>query len=236
MMKPVPFDPKKKYPVIVYVYGGPAGQTVRKSWGGSRGIWFEYMAQNGYLIFSLDNRGTPNRGVEFMGHLYRLQGEVEVRDQASGVEFLRTLPYVDGDRIGIIGHSNGGYMTLMCMMKAPEFFHAGVAIAPVTDWHLYDTHYTERYMGHPEETPEGYEKSGVFPYVDGLEGDLLIIHGMADDNVLFTNSTKLFNVLQDNDIAFEMMTYPGSKHGLRGKKVQTHYYKTITRFFDRTLK
>lgn len=236
LMKPVPFDPKKKYPVIVYVYGGPAGQTVRKSWGYSRGLWFQFMAQKGYLIFSLDNRGTPNRGKAFGGHIYHLQGDVEVRDQIAGVELLKTLPYVDGERIGIIGHSNGGYMTLMCMMKAPEVYRAGVAIAPVTDWTLYDTHYTERYLGHPEESPEAYEKSSVFPYVDGLEGSLLIIHGMADDNVLFTNSTKLFKVLQDEDIAFEMMNYPGSKHGLRGKKTQTHYYKTITRFFDRNLK
>jgi dipeptidyl-peptidase-4 len=236
LMKPVPFNPRKKYPVIVHVYGGPAGQTVTKSWGRSRGIWSEFMAQNGYVIFSLDNRGTPNRGTAFEGHIYHLQGEVEVRDQVAGVEFLRTLPFVDGSRIGITGHSNGGYMSLMCMMKAPEYFHAGVAIAPVTDWTLYDTHYTERYLGHPDEFPEAYEKSGVLPYVDGLKGDLLIMHGMADDNVLFTNSTKLYKVLQDKDIAFEMMNYPGSKHGLRGKKVQTHYYKTSTRFFDRTLK
>jgi len=236
LTKPVPFDPGREYPVIVYVYGGPSGQTVRKAWGRSTDLWFEFMAQRGYLIFSLDNRGTPNRGAEFQSHVYRLLGDVEVKDQVAGVEYLKTLPFVDGDRVGIYGHSYGGYMTLMCLMKAPESFHSGVAIAPVTDWRLYDTHYTERYLGHPEETPEAYEKSAVFPYVGGLKGDLLVIHGMADDNVLFTNSTKLYKVLQDNDIAFEMMNYPGSKHGLRGKKAQTHYFKTMTRFFDRTLK
>ena len=163
-------------------------------------------------------------------------GRVEVDDQLTGVDFLRSLDYVDPERIGIFGWSYGGYMALMASLKAPDTFAAVVAVAPVTDWRLYDTHYTERYMGHPEESPDGYEKSGVFPYVEGLKGDLLIIHGMADDNVLFTNSTKLFKMLQDNDIHFEMMTYPGSKHGLRGKQVQTHYYKTSTRFFDRTLK
>jgi dipeptidyl-peptidase-4 len=236
LMKPFPFDPAEKYPVIVYVYGGPAGQMVTKSWGGSRELWFEFMAQNGYVVFSLDNRGTPNRGKAFEGYIYRHQGEVEVRDQVAGVEFLKTLPYVDGDRIGIIGHSNGGYMTLMCMMKAPECFQAGVSIAPVTDWRLYDTCYTERYLGNPKEDPEAYEKSGVFPYVDGLKGALLLSHGMADDNVLFTNSTKLYKVLQDKDIPFEMMDYPGSKHGLRGKPVQTHMYKTLTRFLDDALR
>ena len=236
LIKPAPFDPGVKYPVIVYVYGGPSGQTVGKSWGRNTGLWFEFMAQRGYVVFCLDNRGTPNRGTEFEGHIYRLLGEIEVEDQVAGVEYLKTLPFVDGDRIGIYGHSYGGYMALMCLMKAPESFHSGVAIAPVTDWRLYDTHYTERYLGHPEETPETYERSAVFPYVGGLKGDLLIIHGMADDNVLFTNSTKLYKVLQDNDIRFEMMNYPGSKHGLRGKKVGTHYFKTMTRFFDRTLK
>jgi dipeptidyl-peptidase-4 len=233
LWKPVPFDPEKRYPVIVYVYGGPAGQTVRRSWNG---LWYQYLAQNGYVVFSLDNRGTPNRGRAFEDQLFHHQGGVEVEDQVAGVEFLKTLPYVDGDRIGIFGWSNGGFMTLMCMMKAPGSFHAGVAVAPVTDWKLYDTHYTERYMGHPDADPEGYEKSSVFPYVEGLRGPVLMIHGMADDNVQYTNSTKLYKILQDKNISFEMMNYPGSKHSIRGKETRTHLYGTMTRFFDEHLK
>ena len=233
LMKPIPFDAGVKYPTIVYVYGGPAGQTVTKAWDN---LWFQYLVQNGYVVFSLDNRGTPNRGRVFGDQIYRHQGSVEVEDQVKGAEFLKKLPYVDADRIGIFGWSNGGYMTLMCMMKAPDAFHAGVAVAPVTDWSLYDTHYTERYLGHPDEDPEAYEKSNVFPYVDGLKGHLLLIHGMADDNVLFTNSTKLYKALQDKGVSFEMMDYPGSKHGITGKETRTHLYNTITAFFDRNLK
>jgi dipeptidyl-peptidase-4 len=236
LTRPVPFDATKKYPVIVYVYGGPGGQSVRKSWRGQGGAWSQYMAQRGYVMFALDNRGSANRGKAFEDVLYRSMGVVEVEDQVRGVEYLRTLPFIDGDRIGIVGHSYGGYMVLMAMMKAPDVFRAGVSSAPVTDWRLYDTHYTERYLGHPGQNEEGYESSSVFPHVDGLRGSLLVIHGMADDNVLFTNSCKLFKVLQDKGVAFDMMNYPGSKHGLRGKKVRLHVDRTITRFFDEKLK
>lgn len=233
MWKPVPFEADKKYPVLVYVYGGPAGQTVTRSWGG---LWYQYLAQHGYVVFSLDNRGTPNRGRAFEDQIYRHQGSVEVEDQVRGVEFLKTLPYVDGDRIGIFGWSNGAYMALMCMMKFPETFQAGIAVAPVTDWLLYDTHYTERYLGNPEKYPDAYEKSGVFPYIDGLKNPILLVHGMADDNVLYTNSTKLYRALQDKTIPFDMMNYPGSKHGIRGKELRTHLYGTMTRFLDGNLK
>ena len=154
-------------------------------------------------------------------------------DQIKGVEFLRTLDYVDPERIGIYGHSYGGYMALMTMFKAGDYFKAGVSGAPVTDWALYDTHYTERYVGHPATNAKGYEASAVFPYAEGLKGPLMIYHGMADDNVLFTHATKLFKQLQDQEKQFEMMTYPGSKHSLRGKSVQTHLHQTITSFFNR---
>jgi len=233
LWKPIPFDAEKKYPVLIYVYGGPAGQTVRRSWGGG---WFQYLAQNGYVVFSLDNRGTPNRGRAFKDQLFHHQGSVEVEDQVTGIEFLKTLPYVDGAHIGMFGWSNGGYMTLMCMMKAPESIQAGLCVAPVTDWKLYDTHYTERYLGHPDQDPDAYEKSSVFPYVDGLKGPILLVHGMADDNVQYTNSTKLYKMLQDKNISFDMMNYPGSKHGIRGKELRTHLYGTMTRFLDRHLK
>ncbi len=151
----------------------------------------------------------------------------------SGVEFLRSLPFVDPERIGIFGWSYGGYMALMAMMQAPDAFAAGVSGAPVTDWRLYDTHYTERYLGDPREVPEIYDAASVFSYAEGLAGPLLIIHGMADDNVLFSNSTRLFKTLQDLDKAFDVMTYPGSKHSLlRHRNSGTHAYHAIQRFFD----
>lgn len=220
----------KKYPVIVSVYGGPGAQRVTNSWSG-RDLYFHYMAQRGYIIFQLDNRGSENRGKKFEDPIYRKLGVVEVEDQITGVEFLRSLPFVDPARIGVYGHSYGGYMAIMSMFKAGDYFAAGVSGAPVTDWSLYDTHYTERYLGHPASNVEGYSQSAVFPYAGGLKGDLLIYHGMADDNVLFTNSTKLFSELQQQGKMFEMMTYPGSKHAMFGQQVQTHLHKTITSFF-----
>ena len=169
----------------------------------------------------------------FEDPLYKKMGSVELDDQVEGVKFLRTLPYVDETRIGVYGHSYGGYMTLMAMFKAGDYFQAGVSGAPVTDWGLYDTHYTERFMGHPKVDVEAYKAASVFPYAKDLKGDLLIYHGMADDNVLFTNSTKLYKHLQDLAIPFESMDYPGKKHSIRGKNTGIHLYKTITNFFDK---
>jgi dipeptidyl-peptidase-4 len=151
------------------------------------------------------------------------------------VKYLRTLPFVDSNRIGIYGHSYGGYMTIMSMFKATEYFQAGAAGAPVTDWRLYDTHYTERYMGNPNKVDEAYTQASVFPHAKHLKNPLLIYHGMADDNVLFTHSTKLYKHLQDLALPFEVMDYPGKKHSIRGKNTQIHLFNTITNFFDRNL-
>ncbi|KPV94108.1 Prolyl tripeptidyl peptidase precursor [Pseudoalteromonas sp. P1-9] len=235
LFKPKALEAGKKYPVMVNVYGGPHAQRVTNSWR-SKNLYFQYMVQQGYIVFQLDNRGSYNRGKKFEDPIYKHLGEIEVQDQIKGVEFLRTLDFVDPERIGIYGHSYGGYMALMTMFKAGDYFKAGVSGAPVTDWALYDTHYTERYLGHPQTNAKGYEQSAVFPYAEGLSGPLMIYHGMADDNVLFTHATKLFKQLQDNAQQFEMMTYPGSKHSLRGKKVQTHLHQTITDFFNRHFK
>lgn len=227
-------DPAKKYPVIVSVYGGPVAQRVTNSWSG-RDLYLHYMAQRGYIVFQLDNRGSAYRGKKFEDPIYLQLGQVEIDDQITGVEYLRSLPYVDAGRIGIYGHSYGGYLAIMAMFKAGDYFKAGVSGAPVTDWSLYDTHYTERYLGHPATNAAGYLASSVFPYVKDYKGELLIYHGMADDNVLFTNSTKLFSELQQQGKMFDMMTYPGSKHAMFGQSVQTHLHQTITAFFDRTL-
>ncbi len=237
LVRPHNFDPSRKYPVIVDVYGGPHGQKVKNIWSGyprtSDGGWRQYLAQRGYVVFTLDNRGTSFRGRQFDAPIYHRMGQSEVRDQVKGVEFLRTLPYVDGERIGVFGWSYGGYMALMCMMQAPEHFAAGVSGAPVTDWRLYDTHYTERYMGDPRSNGEAYDRASVLSYHDQLQGPLLLIHGMADDNVLFSHSTALMKALQEEGLTFDLMTYPGSKHGmLRHRSSGIHGYRSIERFFE----
>jgi len=231
LIKPAEFDTSKKYPVVVVVYGGPAGQTVTRNWAPD---FNQYLAQHGYLVFSIDNRGTPRRGVKFGGALFRHQGHVEVQDQVRGVEFLKTLPYVDGKRVGVYGWSNGGYMTLMLLAKHSDTYACGVAGAPVTDWALYDSHYSEHYMDSPKTNAGGYRDSTVFAHLDGLKSPLLLVHGMADDNVLFINSTKLISALQKQDSQFELMTYPGAKHRLRGSD-DLHRLKTTEAFFNRCL-
>lgn len=236
LFKPDGFDPAKQYPVMVYVYGGPAAQTVTDSWPGRGDHFFnQYMAQRGYVVFTVDNRGTPRRGAAFGGALYGKQGTVEVDDQRKAVEWLRAQPWVDGKRIGVYGWSNGGYMTLMLLGKAPDDYACGVAGAPVTDWALYDTHYTERYMHLPAANVDGYREASVFTHASGIKPNtLLLIHGMADDNVLFSNSTKLMSTLQKQATPFELMTYPGAKHGLRGADL-LHRYRLTEAFFARCL-
>jgi dipeptidyl-peptidase-4 len=234
VLRPRQFDPANRYPVIVTVYGGPGVQNVDRTWGH---YYEQYLAQRGYVVFTLDNRGSGYRGVAFETVLHSRMGQVEVADQVRGVEFLRTLPYVDPERIGIFGWSYGGYMTLMCLMKAPDFFQAGVSGAPVTDWKLYDTHYTERYLGQPQVNSAAYEAGGVIAHAEALRAPLLVMHGMADDNVLFTHSTRLFGTLQKLNKPFDAMTYPGSKHGLmRHADTGLHGYSMVTRFFEEHLK
>jgi dipeptidyl-peptidase-4 len=237
IIKPKNLVPGKRYPVVVDVYGGPGVQQVRKAWPASPTYFFrQYLAQHGYIVFTLDNRGSASRGVRFKTAIYHHMGSVEVQDQVAGVTFLKTLPYVDPQRIAVFGWSYGGYMALMCMMQAPDVFAAGVAGAPVTDWHLYDTHYTEQYMGTPQENAAGYTASSVMTHANQLRGPLLIMHGMADDNVLFTHSTTLFKKLQDLNKQFDIMTYPGSKHGLlRNAGTGPHGFATIKRFLDKQL-
>ncbi len=234
IFEPATLRKDHKYPVVVSVYGGPHAQRVTNSWS-PRDLYLHYLVQQGYIVFQLDNRGSFNRGKAFEAPIYLKLGDVEIQDQIKGVEYLRSLPYVDEQRIAIYGHSYGGYMAIMAMFKAGDYFAAGVSGAPVTDWALYDTHYTERYLGHPVSNAEGYLQSAVFPYADGLKGSLLIYHGMADDNVLFTHSTKLYKQLQDKGMLFEMVNYPGAKHAMFGQPTQTHLHKTITDFFNRHL-
>ncbi|HYG06164.1 MAG TPA: S9 family peptidase [Stenotrophomonas sp.] len=236
LIKPAGFNPNKRYPVMVHVYGGPAGQTVTDAWASKGDALFnQYLAQQGYVVFSLDNRGTPRRGRDFGGALYEKQGTVEVDDQLRGVAWLKSQPWVDPARIGVQGWSNGGYMTLMLLARHSEAYACGVAGAPVTDWALYDTHYTERYMNLPAGNVDGYREARIATHLDGLKSKLLLIHGMADDNVLFTNSTSLMSELQKRGTPFELMTYPGAKHGLSGSNA-LHRYRTAEAFIDRCLR
>ncbi len=221
-----------RHPVVVSVYGGPGVQRVRNEWPP---LTLQLFAQRGYGVLELDNRGSSNRERAFQDPIYGQLGEVEVADQVRGAEFLCGLDWVDPQRIGVFGHSYGGYMAVMCMAKAPHIFQAGVSVAPVSDWCLYDTHYTERYLSTPTANPEGYRSSAVFPYLENLRGSLLLIHGMADDNVLFTHSTKLYAALQQANQRFEMMTYPGSKHALQEQSVSVHRFELILDFFERNL-
>lgn len=234
---PTNFDPDKKYPALVEVYGGPGVQTVTRDW---RRLSDQYYTRQGYVVFRLDNRGTANRGKTFEDVIYRQMGGPEVRDQLLGVDWLKSQPFVDADRIGIQGWSYGGYMTLMTILQAPEgTFAAAVSGAPVTDWSLYDTFYTERYMDTPQDNPEGYEKASVFYHLDRFEGDLtplLLVHGMADDNVTFDNTTRLLAALKEKCLPCEIMTYPGQRHGIQGEALQTHLMKTRMAFLDRHLK
>ena len=233
LFKPLHFDPKKQYPAIVDVYGGPGAQRVLNSWSGSSFI--QILTRAGYVVFQLDNRGTAFRGTAFQSPIHGKLGEIEVADQVSGAHWLGSQAFVDPSRIGVWGWSYGGYMTLMLMFKAPDVFKAGAAGAPVTDWSLYDTHYTERYLKSPKHNSAGYEASSVLPYAKDLQGKLLVLHGMADDNVLFLHSTKLFRRLQDLGKPFEVMVYPGAKHGLVRQHDGRHAYATILRFFNQNL-
>lgn len=221
-----------RFPVVIYVYGGPGGQKVTSAWAP---LLLQLFATAGIGVLEVDNRGTGNRSTGFDAPIHKRLGAVEVNDQLAGVEFLQTIPWADTQRLGVFGHSYGGYMTLMCLANAADTFKAGVSVAPVSAWELYDTHYTERYLSTPQANPEGYAQSAVFPWLSKLKGELLIIHGMADDNVLFTHSTRLFKALQDLGTPFQMMTYPGSKHALQEATVATHRFEMILRFFKEHL-
>jgi dipeptidyl-peptidase-4 len=234
VQKPTDFDPAKKYPAIVAVYGGPHAQRVTKAWPSASE---RVLLDSGYLVFKLDNRGSSNRSVAFQTALNRRLGTVEVDDQLAGAAFLKTLPYVDAQRLGVMGWSYGGYMTLMLLTAENTPFAAGAAGAPPTDWRLYDSHYTEQFMGKPDENRDGYARSDLFGRLDRLKpGSLLLLHGMADDNVIFENSTRLLAELQKRNLAFETMLYPGERHSAgRSRSKGAHVLQTQLDFFARKL-
>jgi len=231
VIKPKGFEPAKKYPAIVMVYGGPHGQTVNNKWAGVS--WEQALAHRGYVIWRMDNRGSGFRGHAFEKGLHKQFGKVELADQIEGLEYLLRQGFVDSKRVGIYGWSYGGFMTLYAMTHG-KAFAAGVAGAPVTDWRHYDTIYTERYMGLPARNEDGYKASSPVHAAGNLEGKLMLVHNFQDDNVLFQNSQNMMEALQRAGKHFEMMFYPQKSHGVTGP-LRLHMLETITGFFDRTL-
>ena len=231
IIKPLDFDPSKKYPVLINVYGGPHVQLVRNSWGSLGYLMHEVLAAKGYLVFTLDNRGSWGRGHAFETPIYHQLGKIELQDQLAGVRYLKSLGYVDPARIGITGGSYGGYMTLEALFNAPDAFKAGISDAPVTDWKLYDTIYTERYMGRPQDNPEGYKNSSPVNQAQHLKGKLMLVHGTGDDNVHFANSVEVLNALIDSGLyPDQLMVFPGRGHGISDAAARVLMYRRIMEF------
>jgi len=233
LYKPAGFDPTRKYPVFDTYYGGPHAQMVSNVWGD---YFNQYMANQGFVVFTLDNRGMARRGRQFENAIYQQLGAAEVDDQLVGIHWLKSQPWIDGKHIGVFGWSYGGYMTTMLLAKASDELAGGVAVAPVTNWRLYDTFYTERYLGRPQDNDSGYTRSSPMAWLDGLTSKLYLVHGMADDNVLFLNSTELMAELQKRGTQFQFMAYPGAKHGLNLPGQRSHVYHLIENFFQQQVK
>lgn len=232
LVKPYKFDASKRYPVFLSTYGGPHSQHVARRWGNN---FDQYMAQQGFVVFRLDNRGSSRRERVFTDAIYHNLGAAEVADQLVGIDWLGKQSFVDAKRIGVFGWSYGGFMSLRLLSAASDKIAMGVSVAPVTDWALYDTHYTEQFLGMPKENVDGYQQSTVFAHLDGLKSPLLLVHGMADDNVLFTNTTRMIDALVNRGVQFQLMTYPGAKHGISSRAGQRHVYSTIEAFFKKNL-
>ena len=230
MIKPVNFDSTKKYPVFMTVYGGPGANTVNNSWDGSGFMWYQVLAQKGYIVVSVDGRGTGGRGKEFKNCTYKQLGKLETVDQIETAKYLGNLKYVDKSRIGIQGWSYGGYMTLLCMTKGADYFKTGISVAPVTNWRYYDTIYTERFLQTPQENPSGYDDNSPINYADKLKGKLLLVHGTADDNVHFQNSAEMISALVKANKQFDLFVYPDKAHSISGGNTRLHLYTKMTNF------
>ena len=234
MMKPYNFDESKKYPVLMYVYGGPGSQTVLDSWD-RHYMWYQMLCQQGYIVVSIDNRGTGGRGAEFKKCTYKELGKLETTDQIEGAKYLANLKYTDENRIGIWGWSYGGYMSSLCLLKGNKYFKSAIAVAPVTNWRFYDTIYTERYMQTPQENPNGYDLNSPINHVDSLKGNFLLIHGSADDNVHVQNTYEMVDALIKSNKQFDLFIYPDKNHGIYGGTTRLHLFTKITNFINKKL-
>ena len=235
LILPTNFDKTKKYPVIVYLYNGPHVQLIRNRFPESGNLWYEYMAQHGYVVFTMDGRGSSNRGLKFEQAVYGKLGTIEMEDQMKGVKYLKSLPFVDGDRMGIHGWSFGGFMTTSFMLRKPDVFKVGVAGGPVIDWTMYEIMYTERYMGSPKSNAKGYAGNNLISKVDNLSGKLLLIHGAQDDVVVWQHSMKLIRESVKKGKQIDYFVYPAHPHNVRGKD-RVHLMQKITDYFDLHLK
>ena len=235
MVKPADFNPAKKYPTVVYVYGGPHAHNVAASWHWMSRSWETYMAQKGFIVYILDNRGSENRGLAFEQATFRQLGQIEMQDQMKGVEYLKTLPYVDASRLGVHGWSFGGFMTISLMTNYPDVFKVGVAGGPVIDWKWYEVMYGERYMDTPQTNPEGYEKTSLLNRAKDLKGRLLVITGMNDNTVVPQHCLMFLNACAEADTYPDFLAYPGEEHNMRGHK-SVHLHEKITRYFEDYLK
>jgi dipeptidyl-peptidase-4 len=232
---PPNFDPNKQYPVLLYVYGGPGAQTVNNSWGWNDYFWHQLLAQKGFVVISVDNRGTGARGETFKKMTYKELGKYETEDMISTAKYLSSLPYIDGNRIGIYGWSYGGFMATSAITKGADQFNTAVAVAPVTSWRYYDNIYTERFMQKPQDNPEGYDNNSPINHVDKLKGNYLLIHGSADDNVHYQNTMELIEALVKADKQFDLMIYPNKNHGIYGGNTRKHVFDKITNFLIENL-
>lgn len=229
LIKPSNFDPGKKYPVLVYVYGGPHAQLITNSYLDGASLWMYWMAEQGYLVFTIDNRGSGERGFAFESQIHRQLGTIEMDDQLKGVEFLKSLPYVDGNRLAVHGWSFGGFMTTSLMLRHPGVFNVGVAGGPVTDWKYYEVMYGERYMDRPEQNAKGYEDASLLTHAANLKGDLLLIHGTVDDVVVMQHNFALVKRFVDLGIQMDFFPYPMHKHNVVGKD-RAHLMEKVLKY------
>jgi dipeptidyl-peptidase-4 len=229
LFKPRNMENGKKYPVVIYVYGGPHAQMVTNSWLGGGNLWMSWMASQGYAVFTLDNRGSANRGLEFEQAIHRNLGEKEMEDQLVGADWLKKQTWVNPARIGVHGWSFGGFMTTTLLCKKPGMFKAGVAGGPVIDWSFYEVMYTERYMDTPKENPEGFKKTSLINDAAALKDRLMLIHGTVDDVVVWQHSQRMVKACVDAGVLVDYMIYPGHPHNVSGKD-RLHLYKTISRY------
>jgi len=235
IMKPIDIGKDEKLPVLMHVYGGPGRQTVLNSWGGQNDIWHQYLVGQGYIVVSVDNRGTDGRGIKFKHVTYGQMGKLELEDQITVATYLSTLNYVDPSRIGIWGWSYGGYLSSLCLFKGHDYFKIGIAVAPVANWRYYDTIYTERYQNLPGNNPKGYDDFSPLTHVGKLEGNYLLVHGTGDDNVHFQNSVALQDALIKANKQFQSFYYPNKNHGIYGGNTRYHLYTMMTNFVKRNL-
>ena len=234
-IKPANFDPNKKYPVLMHVYGGPGSQQVLDAYPGADFYWYQMLLKKGYLIYCVDNRGTGGRGVAFKKITYQNLGRIEVQDQIFAAKYIGNLPYVDKSRIGIWGWSYGGFMSANCLMQGADVFKAAISVAPVTNWRFYDSIYTERYQRTPQENAAGYDENSPVYHVNKLKGNLLLVHGTGDDNVHFQNAVALEDALIKANKQFQSFYYPNRNHGISGGNTRLHLYTMLTNFLEKNL-